>query len=67
MLFLLLLGMMLGPKILKIPTKHLNIIKNISTSLREIAGGLLASAKAERSAGVLKDKSIIGTLGMFDP
>ena len=64
MLILLLLGEMF-PQVLKIPTKYLTTMKTISASLREIAGGLIASAKEERSAGVSNDKSIIGTLSML--
>jgi hypothetical protein len=51
------------PPLINIPTPRLTKIKNICSSIGDVAGALIDSARVENEAGQPADKSIIGTLG----
>jgi hypothetical protein len=51
------------PPLINIPTPRLKKIKNICSSIGDVAGALIDSARVENEASRPADKSIIGTLG----
>jgi hypothetical protein len=51
------------PQLIKIPTKRLRTMKNISASIGAFASGIIESARAGVETDASSDKSIIGTLG----
>jgi hypothetical protein len=65
-MLMLFLGQLFPSLLIKFPTERLKTIKNISSTIGSLVGGIIDSARVDKEADVWSDKSIIGTLGKVD-